>query len=147
MKISFCCDHGGFIAKDAVFNYLKSKGHEVVDFGTFSDESCDYPDYAYPTAEAVGKGECDFGILICGTGIGMSICANKVKGVRCAHVTNLFCAEVTRQHNNSNMIAMGARINTVEEIVSFIDKFLTTEFELGGRHETRVGKVKAYEQK
>ena len=146
MKISFCCDHGGFIAKDAVFNYLKNNGHEVVDFGTFSEESCDYPDFAYPCAELVGKGECDYGILICGTGIGMSICANKVKGVRCAHVTNLFCAEVTRQHNNSNMIALGARINSVEEIVAFIDKFLTTDFE-GGRHQKRVDKINAYEQK
>ena len=146
MKISFCCDHGGFIAKEAVFDYLKNNGHEVVDFGTFSEQSCDYPDFAYPCSEAVAKGECEFGILICGTGIGMSICANKVKGVRCAHVTNIFCAEVTRQHNDTNMIAMGARINTVEEIVSFVDKFLTTKFE-GGRHETRVGKIMAYEQK
>lgn len=146
MKISFCCDHGGFVAKEAVFNYLKNNGYEIVDFGTNSDASCDYPDFAYPASESVANGECDFGILICGTGIGMSICANKVKGVRCAHVTNIFCAEVTRQHNNSNMIAMGARINTVEEIVSFVDKFLTTEFQ-GGRHENRVAKINAYEQK
>lgn len=146
MKIAFCCDHGGFIAKDAVFNYLQSKGYEIKDFGTNSDVSCDYPDYAFPAAESVASGECDYGILICGTGIGMSICANKVKGVRCAHVTNVFSAEVTRQHNHSNMIAMGARINTVEEILSFIDKFLTTGEE-GGRHDTRVAKIKQYEQK
>lgn len=146
MKISFCCDHGGIVAKESVLNYLKANGHEVVDFGTYSDASCDYPDYAYPCAEAVANGECQRGILICGTGIGMSICANKVKGVRCAHVTDLFCAEVTRQHNNSNMIALGARINTVDEIVSFIDKFLKTDFD-GGRHEIRVGKINAYENK
>ena len=146
MKISFCCDHGGFLAKNAVINYLNSKGYEVVDFGSFDEQSIDYPDVAFPAAEAVSSGECSFGILICGTGIGVSICANKVKGVRCAHVTNIFCAEVTRKHNNTNMIAMGGRINTVDEIVSFVDKFLTTEFE-GGRHATRVEKITNYEQK
>ena len=146
MKISFCCDHGGFLAKNEVINYLNSKGHEVVDFGSYNEDSIDYPDVAFPAAEAVANGSCDFGILICGTGIGVSICANKVKGVRCAHVTNIFCAEVTRKHNNTNMIAMGGRINTVDEIVSFVDKFLTTEFE-GGRHANRVEKITNYEQK
>ena len=143
MKISFCCDHGGFIAKEAVFNYLKSKGHEVVDFGTFSDESCDYPDYAYPTAEAVGKGECDFGILICGTGIGMSICANKVKGVRCANVFVDDHARLARLHNNANVIAFGARFLSFEQASNMLKIFLETEFE-GNRHCKRVDLLDQY---
>lgn len=140
MKIAFGCDHGGIEAKDAVIYYLAQKGYEVIDFGTNSTDSCDYPDYAIPVSKAVANKEVDFGILICGTGIGMSICANKIKGVRCAHVTDLFSAEFTRKHNDTNVIALGARISTKEDIVSFVDKFLHTEFE-GGRHANRVAKI------
>ena len=140
MKLAFGCDHGGIEAKDAVIYYLAQKGYEVIDFGTNSTDSCDYPDYAIPVSKAVANKEADFGILICGTGIGMSICANKIKGVRCAHVTDLFSAEFTRKHNDTNVIALGARISTKEDIVSFVDKFLHTEFE-GGRHANRVAKI------
>ncbi len=140
MKIAFGCDHGGFIYKDAVLYYLISNGHEVVDFGCDSEESCDYPDYCIPVCETVVDKKADYGVLICGTGIGMSICANKINGIRCAHVTDLFSAEATRKHNDTNVIALGARISTKEDVIKFIDKFLNTEFE-GGRHVIRVDKI------
>ena len=140
MKIALGCDHGGFIAKDAVIYYLASKGYEVKDFGTFSEESCDYPDFAIPVCNGVVNGEFDKGILICGTGIGMSICANKINGIRCAHVTDEFSAKATRQHNDTNVIALGARITSVENIVKLVDIFLHTEFE-GGRHSNRIQKI------
>ncbi len=140
MKIAFGCDHGGYDYKDAVIYYLISQGHEVIDFGTNSNESCDYPDYCIPVCKEVVEKRADYGILICGTGIGMSICANKVKGIRCAHVTDIFSAEMTRKHNDTNVIALGARISTKDDVVKFVDKFLNTEFE-GGRHQNRVNKV------
>ena len=145
MKIAFACDHGGFEVKDDVLKFLASKGYEVIDFGTNSSDSCDYPDYAVPCCNAVTNGEAKFGILICGTGIGMSICANKIKGIRCAHVTDIFSAEMTRRHNDTNVIALGARITSKEDIISFIDMFLTTPFD-GGRHETRVNKINSLEK-
>ena len=145
MKIAFGCDHGGFIYKDAVLYYLISNGHEVIDFGCDSEESCDYPDYCIPACEAVVGKKADYGVLICGTGIGMSICANKINGIRCAHVTDLFSAEATRKHNDTNVIALGARISTKEDVIKFIDKFLNTEFE-GGRHVNRVNKIKKLEK-
>ncbi len=140
MKIAIGCDHGGYPYKDAVINYLTSNGYEVVDFGTNSNESCDYPDYCIPVCELVAKKDANYGVLICGTGIGMSICANKVKGIRCAHVTDEFSAEMTRKHNNSNVIALGARISTKENVIKFIEIFLNTQFE-GGRHQARVDKI------
>lgn len=145
MKIAFGCDHGGISAKDSVIYYLATNGFEVVDFGTNSDESCDYPDYAVQVCNAVNSGDCEYGILICGTGIGMSICANKVKGIRCAHVTDKFSAEMTRRHNNSNVIALGARISSAEDIVEFVKIFLSTSFD-GGRHAIRVNKVMELEK-
>ena len=147
MKIAFGCDHGGFEYKTAVIENLKNNGHEVLDFGTFSADSCDYPDYAVPVCMAVTNKEADYGVLICGTGIGMSIVANKIKGIRCAHVNDSFCAEVTRLHNNSNVIALGARIATEEEIINYINIFINTPFEgvNGGRHATRVNKIKEVE--
>ncbi|MBO7215221.1 MAG: ribose 5-phosphate isomerase B [Clostridia bacterium] len=146
MKIAFGCDHGGFPAKEAVIEYLVGAGHEVLDAGTFSDESCDYPDYAIKVCNAVVDGSCDRGVLICGTGIGMSIAANKINGIRCAHVTDVFSADATRKHNDTNVIALGARITSVETIVKCVDIFLNTEFE-GGRHENRVKKVMDLERK
>ncbi len=140
MKIAIGCDHGGFAYKDAVIYYLLSKGHEVIDFGTDSDKSCDYPDYCIPVCNEVVSKKADYGVLICGTGIGMSICANKIKGIRCAHVTDSFSAEATRKHNDTNVIALGARISTKEDVVKFVDIFLNTEFE-GGRHQNRVNKI------
>ncbi len=146
MNIAFACDHGGFSAKDEVINFLKSKGYAVNDFGTFSDESCDYPEFAEKVCNSVLKGESDKGVLICGTGIGMSIVANKIKGIRCAHVTDLFSAEMTRRHNDTNVIALGARITDTQTIINLIDKFLTTDFD-GGRHAVRVDKIKKIEEK
>lgn len=145
MKIAFGCDHGGFDYKDEVIKFLQEKGHTVKFFGTFTSDSCDYPDIAYPVAESVRDNEFDMGVLICGTGIGMSICANKVKGIRCAHVNDAFSAEMTRRHNNSNVIALGARIASLEEVIKYIDIFLSTPFD-GGRHEGRVNKISKYEK-
>ena len=145
MKIAFGCDHGGIANKDAVIYYLTTNGYEVKDFGTFTEESCDYPEYAIKVANAVVSGECNYGILICGTGIGMSMAANKVKGIRCAHVTDAFSAEMTRKHNDANVLALGARITSKEDCVKFVDIFLNTNFE-GGRHLTRVQKVMEIEK-
>ncbi len=146
MKIAFACDHGGFSAKEEVINYLKSNGYTVKDFGTFSDESCDYPEFAEKVCNSVLSGESDKGVLICGTGIGMSIVANKIKGIRCAHVTDIFSAEMTRRHNDTNVIALGARITDTQTIIKLVDKFLTTDFD-GGRHAVRVDKIKNIEEK
>ena len=149
MKIAFGCDHGGYVIKEEVLNFLISKGYEVVDAGTFSPDSCDYPDYAEKVCLEVTEGNVDFGILICGTGIGMSIVANKFKGIRCAHVTDVFSAEMTRRHNNANVIALGKRISKVEDIINYIDVFLSTPFDGvdGGRHATRVNKIIEIENK
>ncbi len=145
MKIAFGCDHGGFPAKNEVIEFLIEKGYEVIDSGTFSDESCDYPDYAEKVCKLITEKECDKGILICGTGIGMSIVANKISGIRCAHVTDEFSAEMTRRHNDTNVIALGARITSTENIIKFIDIFLNTPFD-GGRHAIRVEKVNSFDK-
>lgn len=145
MKIAFGCDHGGFPAKSEVIEFLTEKGYEVIDCGTFSDESCDYPDYAEKVCKLVTENECEKGVLICGTGIGMSIVANKIKGIRCAHVTDVFSAEMTRRHNDTNVIALGARITETPEIIKYIDVFLNTPFD-GGRHAIRVEKVNSFDK-
>lgn len=144
MKISFGCDHGGFAVKNAVIEHLRTKGYDVLDFGTFGEDSCDYPDFALKVAKSVSSGEAEKGVLICGTGIGMSIAANKVKGIRCAHVNDAFSAEFTRRHNDSNVIALGARIASESDIIKYIDIFLSTPFE-GGRHQRRVDKISQIE--
>lgn len=146
MKIAIACDHGGLNLKNSISAYLKEHGYEVVDFGTSTTDSCDYPDYALPAAEAVASGKCDKGILICSTGIGVSIVANKVPGVRCAHCHDVYCAEFTRRHNNANVLAMGEKVVGVDYALQIAETFLTTEFE-GGRHERRVNKITAIEQK
>ena len=145
MKIAFGCDHGGFPAKTQIIEFLTEKGYEVIDCGTFSDESCDYPDYAEKVCKLVTENECEKGILVCGTGIGMSIVANKISGIRCAHVTDAFSAEMTRRHNDTNVIALGARITSTEDIIKYIDIFLTTPFD-GGRHAIRVQKVNSFDK-
>ncbi len=144
MKIALAFDHAGFLVKDEIIAYLKEKGCETEDFGTFSSDSCDYPDYAYPAALAVAKGECDFGVFICGTGIGISLVANKVKGVRAAPCSDAFTAEMTRRHNDSNVLALGQRIISVEKMKELIDIFLSSPFE-GGKHERRVEKINLIE--
>ena len=140
MMISLGCDHGGFALKEHVKTYLEGKGYTVKDCGTYSTDSCDYPIFGRAAAEAVAGGECERGIVICTTGIGISISANKVKGVRCALCSEPFSAEMTRRHNDANMLAMGAGLigkNMAERIV---DTFLSTEFE-GGRHQRRVDAI------
>ena len=142
--IAIACDHGGYTLKEAVKAHLTEKGYEVKDFGTYSLDSCDYPDYAAPAARAVADGTCEKGIVICTTGIGVSIVANKVKGIRCALCSDPLSASLTRRHNNTNMLAMGAGIIGQNLAMEIVDTWLTTEFE-GGRHERRVNKIMALE--
>lgn len=146
MKIALACDHGGLNLKNKISAYLKEHNHEVVDFGTNTTDSCDYPDYALPAAEAVACGDCDRGIVVCSTGIGVSIVANKVPGVRCAHCHDVYCAEFTRRHNNANMLALGEKVVGEGYALMIVEAFLSTEFE-GGRHERRVNKITEIEKK
>lgn len=146
MKIALACDHGGLNLKNTVIEYLKQNGYEYVDFGTDSMASCDYPDFALPAAECVASGECVKGILICSTGIGVSIVANKVPGVRCAHCHDVYCATFTRLHNDANVLAMGEKVVGTGYALQIVEAFLTTKFE-GGRHQRRVNKIAAVEKK
>ncbi len=143
--IALGCDHGGFNLMVAIKKYLDEKGIEYTDFGTHSAESVDYPVYAYKVAKAVTGGGCDMGILCCGTGIGISMAANKVKGARAAVVNNEFGAEMTRRHNHANILCMGGRVISEEEAVKFADIFLNTPEE-GGRHDKRVAMITAIEE-
>ena len=141
------CDHGGFDYKDRVVKYVKELGHEVIDVGTFDGTtSVDYPDYAEKAAMKVVNKEADRGILICGTGIGISIAANKVNGIRCAVVHDNFTARLTRMHNDANMIAFGARVIGIEVALDIVKTFLETEFE-GGRHLNRIKKIEEIEKR
>ena len=142
--ISIACDHGAIALKNHLKTYLEGKGYEVKDFGTHTTDSCDYPDFAAPAAQAVANGECEKGIVLCTTGIGVSMVANKVKGVRCALCHETHSAEMTRRHNDANVLAMGAGVTGVNLAERIVDVFLTTEFE-GGRHQRRVDKVMAIE--
>lgn len=146
MKIALACDHGGLNLKKAVIKYLTENGYEYEDYGTNTTDSCDYPDYALPAAEAVAQGKCDRGIVICSTGIGVSIVANKVPGVRCAHCHDAYCAKFTRLHNDSNVLAMGEKVVGIGYALQIVETFLTTEFE-GGRHQRRIDKITAIEKK
>ena len=143
--IALGCDHGGFNLMVAIKKYLDEKGIEYTDFGTDSAESVDYPVYAYKVAKAVTGGGCDIGILCCGTGIGIAMAANKVKGARAAVVNNEFGAEMTRRHNHANILCMGGRVITEEEAVKLTDIFLNTPEE-GGRHDNRVAMITAIEE-
>ena len=145
MKISIACDHGALELKNTVKKHLEAKGHEVVDFGTHTLDSCDYPDYVKPAAEAVAKGECDRGIVLCSTGIGVSIAANKVKGVRCALLSDLMSARLTREHNDTNVMAMGAFIVGEALAKEIVDTWIGTEFSNQERHQRRIDKVMALE--
>lgn len=140
MKIAIGCDHGGFVLKDSVINYLEEQGIEVQDFGTYSTASVDYPDYALPVAAAVASGKADKGILMCGTGIGISICANKVKGIRCALCHDEYTAEMTARHNDANILAMGGRVVDCDTAVKIVKTWLETTFE-GGRHCGRIDRM------
>ncbi len=141
MRVAIASDHGGFEQKEQLVTYLKDElGCEVTDFGTTSEESVDYPDYAEPVARAVASGEADRGILVCGTGIGMALAADKVPGVRASSITRPDFAQLFRQHNNGNVICLSGRFITLEENEEIVKVFLTTEFE-GGRHAQRVAKI------
>ena len=144
MKISLACDHGALRLKEAVRAHLEALGHEVVDFGTHTPDSCDYSDFGILAATAVASGECERGVLLCTTGIGMCMTANKVKGIRCALLSDLMSARLTRQHNDANVIAMGAAVLGEKLALEILDVFLTTEFE-GGRHQRRIDKFMALE--
>ncbi|MFK5884134.1 MAG: ribose 5-phosphate isomerase B [Candidatus Izemoplasma sp.] len=144
MKIGIGSDHGGFSHKESIIKHLKKQGFEVIDYGCNSEESVDYNDYAIKVSEAVRDNEVDKGILICGTGIGMSVQANKVKGIRAALVHDLFTAEATRLHNNSNVLAMGGRVINVEKALNIVDIWVNTEFSNDERHNRRINKINNY---
>ncbi|KKI89308.1 ribose 5-phosphate isomerase [Bacillus sp. SA1-12] len=146
MKVAIASDHGGITIRKEIISIMEEMNIEYVDFGCECSTSVDYPDYAIPVAEKVANGEVDRGILICGTGIGMSIAVNKVMGIRCALVHDSFSAKATREHNDSNILAMGERVigpGLAREIATI---WLTTPFQ-GGRHETRINKIKVFEEK
>ena len=145
MKIGIGCDHGGFDLKEAIVAHLREEGHEVKDFGTFDKSSVDYPDYAVMVAESVARGECERGIVICTTGIGVSIAANKVHGIRCALVTDEYSAKMTREHNDANVLALGANVTAVVRAMGIVDIWLNEPFSHGERHQRRIDKISAYE--
>lgn len=146
MKVAIGCDHGGINLKPALIAFLEKKGVEYKDFGTFSSESCDYNDYGLQVANAVANGEFDRGILICGTGIGMSIVANKVKGIRCGHCHDVFSAKMTRLHNDANVLAMGERVIGPGLMTEIVQAFLFTDFSGEERHARRIEKIKKQEE-
>ena len=146
MKIAMACDHGGLRLKNVLKDYLEANGYIVEDFGTYSEDSCDYPDYAGPAAQSVADGKNDRGIVICGTGIGVSITANKIKGIRCALCSDPVSAKLTREHNDSNVLAMGQRIIGVELMKEIVRVWMGTEFSHDARHQRRIDKVMALEK-
>ncbi len=144
MKIAMGSDHGGIHLKNHLKDYLTQKGYEVLDKGTYTEESCDYPDYAEKVGKAVTGGEAELGILVCGTGLGISIAANKIKGVRAAVCGDVYSAKMSREHNNANILALGERVTGVGLAEMIVDVWLATEF-AGGRHARRVDKIMALE--
>jgi len=145
MKIAIACDHGALALKNALVTHLQELGHEVRDFGTHTLDSCDYPDYAAPAAKAVAAGQCEKGIVLCTTGIGVSITANKVPGIRCALLSDLMSARLTREHNDTNMMALGAGVVGQMLALQIVDTWLGTEFSHNERHQRRIDKVMALE--
>ena len=145
MKIALGCDHGGLEHKNAISEHLKERGFEVVDFGIYEQKSIDYPEIAEKVANCIASGEAERGILVCGTGIGMSLAANKVKGIRAAACSEHFSAKYTRLHNNSNILCLGGRVIGVGTALELADLFVDTEFE-GGRHQRRVDMITALEK-
>lgn len=139
-------DHGGYALKQEIMKHLTERGIEYRDYGTFSTDSCDYPDYGEAVGRAVASGECERGIVVCGTGIGISIAANKVHGVRCALCGDCFSAQMAREHNDTNVLALGARVLGPGLALKIVDTFLDAEFQ-GGRHARRVAKIMALEDK
>lgn len=146
-NIAIGCDHGGYNLKCAIISYLHQNGIAYTDLGTYSGESCDYPDIAEKVCAAITSGECEGGILVCGTGIGMSIAANKVRGIRAACCSDTFSARLTRIHNDANVLCIGERVVGCGLALELVDAFLGAEFESGGRHSARVEKLRLLEEK
>lgn len=140
MRIAFASDHAGFALKQELEKYVEQKGYTVKDFGTYSEESCDYPDYAHPAALAVEKGECDFGIAMCGTGNGIQMTLNKHQGIRAALCWQPALATLAKEHNNANFLVLPARFVTLEEAEKIVDAYLEAKSE-GGRHQRRIDKI------
>jgi len=145
--IALACDHGGFDLMQEVKAFLDDGGYTFKDFGTYSTESCDYPDFAVLATNAILSGECDKGIFVCGTGIGMSMAANKVPGIRAALCTDCFMAEMTRRHNDAMVLVLGGRVTGSGHACKIVDVFLNTAFETGGRHARRVGMLGELDKK
>ena len=145
MKISIGCDHGALALKDVLVSHLTKKGYEVKDFGTYTAASCDYPEFAAAAARAVASGECDKGIVLCTTGIGVSITANKIRGIRCALLSDVMSARMTREHNDTNMMALGAGVVGQLLALQIVDTWLETEFSGDERHQRRIDKLMACE--
>ena len=143
--IALACDHGAFDLKQAILKHLEGKGIACKDFGCYDKTSCDYPDYAAPAARAVASGECEKGIVVCTTGIGVSITANKIKGIRCALLSDLMSARLTREHNDTNMMAIGAGVTGEMLALEIVDTWLDTEFSHAERHQRRIDKMMALE--
>ena len=141
MKIALGCDHGALALKNALIPHLEAKGYEVKDFGTYTPDSCDYPEFAAAAARAVASGECEKGIVLCTTGIGVSISANKIDGIRCALLSDVWSAKMTRLHNDTNMMAMGAGVVGENLALEIADTWLNTEFSGEARHQRRIDKV------
>lgn len=146
MKIAIGCDHGALELKNALIPHLEKKGYTVKDFGTYTADSCDYPDFAGAAAKAVAAGECEKGIVLCTTGIGVSIVANKVKGIRCALLSDVMSARMTREHNDTNMMAIGAGVVGPMLALEIVDTWLGTEFSHNERHQRRIDKLMALEK-
>ena len=141
--IAIGCDHGGFALKQEIVKYLTDRKIEFKDFGCYNEESCDYTDYGKAVAQAVANGEYDKGILICGTGIGISITANKVRGIRCALCSDCFSAEATREHNDANILALGGRVVGIGLALKIVDTFLNTPFSNEERHIRRISRIES----
>ena len=146
MKISVGCDHGALELKNLVVAHLEKQGHQVTDFGTYTKDSCDYPEFAAAAAKAVADGTCDKGIVLCTTGIGVSIAANKVKGIRCALLSDVMSARMTREHNDTNVMALGAGVVGQMLALEIVDTWLSTEFSHNERHQRRIDKMMALEK-
>lgn len=146
MKIAIGCDHGALALKEKIVAHLNRQGHEVSDFGTYTADSCDYPDFAAAAAQAVADGRCERGIVLCTTGIGVSISANKIDGIRCALLSDSWTAKMTRLHNDTNMMAMGAGVVGENLALEIVDTWLNTEFSGEARHQRRIDKLMALEK-
>ena len=144
-RVVIGCDHGGFELKQVLSAYLTEKGYDVVDVGTHDTTSVDYPDIAQKACQEITSGQCSWGVLVCGTGIGISMAANKVDGIRCALVSNEYSAEMTKRHNNANMLAFGGRVTGPDLAKNILNAYISASFE-GGRHQTRIDKISALEE-